>query len=1439
MATPRTDRPLQSVLEVLEWRDVPAPLAVAAAQQSMMLEETVQTLQQSASNLTGQESQTVAALTSLRDGEATLTTEITQLGRAVADARTGAADAREGVADQETRVADLRVEVTSLRARRDQLQGELDTRRQRETVTVTPTFRLSTDGGDDLRITYTYMPAGAEFMISRWSEPNYRITGIALPAGSSSITWRVPQSGRGGGGQIVDPATNTPLAPQVYLSYQNNRGFIVNGPNAQTKSLPQLARTSTPAFPELESAVGEANRSLSAGEVRLREGETLLESLRRHLADREAQLRSQETALTEASSRLDGIEIAIAEEAASLAATRHQEADVQAQLEAANSELAEVNWGILVADPIDRERYDADRRVLTAQNVLWADLRSAADDGILSEDTRFLNAAIARQTEAYGTSIPPALLSPSPAGIDLLDLAGANGGEALESALRTGISTLPYAVFRGGITMLTRTGDGPWDALDLWSERATGLHASGDESGAQVARAAATELVAPLTITVQTVPTLRLQAAGTTRLTAETHGWHGSYSLVVSRLFDLPHRFGSPVPLPPDGSVTINVDAIGALDNGETKAVTALDAAGNPVGTPLTFRRNPDGTLWVNGQLQLFRDLTYTETHPLDRPSVRAAFLDSLAPDARQQAAEFQAHYGLQVTGTHIRNEWGQGEVRLYSPALDHWVNITPNGAVYDMTERRTILTLDPAFSIHPELLDAAVPDDHVDDLATSRGYTLQETYAAGVLVAELGATSVEMGDTDANGVRHAVFVDAAGQSVATLEIRSGTGRVFRGEYGSYLTELSNAAVEDLGRFLATGAEAAALRGATSLLPEITAFLPERVLRDAAGIVTRYRLYPENGSIYSNELGRNEESAWSSVLGGWVVMLPDGRLMEERELLQSMRDPSYARTLLATVDRAFAGRLGVLVTLPDRVEDRQLLQTLPLEARARLASLGARSTLDLQEEAGNLFAVDTVGQRAWVWDLTLGDWRELGQTAGEPEPVTVVERSAGWDVALRQAFAQWMIGVLGLRFPDAREEAKRERPDFFGRTPADDLRALERKNLLETGATRGPGFDSLVTTRNDILRGVQQRYDREYDLLLGALTLAYEDAEARMAGEAGDPSWRHLVPAWANAGAIARGVEEHFATLYREAMSLNRTFRNMQDRQNAAGASASDGDSDAPSTSDGGFYRDPRLLAFAFANAQYRSDTALMGVEWTTFLSSNPGYPGVSASADAKYDYYTDLLIRMGYGGSIPMQLGKKVLIAIRGFTPQTLASLAYDNSPNRFNDMFVVLGSDIRDGQVRRIATEFIGSVDPGLPYHPLMRALLPGKYVYQYEKRGEQDGFKSVTGTWVPGAYFRMTSSGRQTDTIGDTNHDGVYDPKTGDEISPDNYPGYLIHFGGMDKTGRVGWWSWGCQVIPGEIADGKRNIDVLHDLLGSSAFTEILLDGREIVANLRSGL
>lgn len=219
-------------------------------------------------------------------------------------------------------------------------------------------------------------------------------------------------------------------------------------------------------------------------------------------------------------------------------------------------------------------------------------------------------------------------------------------------------------------------------------------------------------------------------------------------------------------------------------------------------------------------------------------------------------------------------------------------------------------------------------------------------------------------------------------------------------------------------------------------------------------------------------------------------------------------------------------------------------------------------------------------------------------------------------------------------------------------------------------------------------------------------------------------------------------------------------------------------------------------------------------------------YPGPDGAASAKYAFYMQVLERTGHGGIHEEGPHRYSLIGIRGFRQGDLAEMKYNgNAGNEYNDLLVVVG---HDEQSKAVVKEFPGATEPGVAKQ---WALEAGVYEYAYEK----SGFTSVTGNKVDGSYFRMTrESAANFSTIKDRNGDRKYDKDGGDTADTEqNNRKYLIHRGGKDAAGKVGEWSYGCQVFAGQ-TDGRLNVDVAADFLKQNPdklFKYVLIDGRHL--------
>ncbi len=536
-----------------------------------------------------------------------------------------------------------------------------------------------------------------------------------------------------------------------------------------------------------------------------------------------------------------------------------------------------------------------------------------------------------------------------------------------------------------------------------------------------------------------------------------------------------------------------------------------------------------------------------TVSRPLVRPSERQALLQTLTPQARQTAADFQQAYRLSGLTSGSRNETADNGVRFYSTALDRNFEIRPNG---DVVENRVVIaTLDPLFHSRPELLETLVPDDGLDAFAAEHGYGLRETYAAGILVSQLGAVRMTLGSPNNDHVREGEFLNAQGVPVARVYVENGTGFV---QYmnRSFLSGLSAAALADTNAFLAVGRTATTYIGATGILPERGAFVARSTVEQAAAFATQYGLELKGGSVHKNALGQGEESAWSTTLNTWLVW-KDGKVMTEQEFLQSIKNPSYAPQVLATFNVSLGG-MAFVTGAPERLHDGDLLNSLPAQARMQMNALTTDSgaMLNLSAHDDSIIATDTLTNRAWVWDITTNSWRDVSanSAADLSASVTVTERSLDWSPTFQRTFAESALSTLGLSIPSVRDFAIRINPALFGRTQDDDLAALRRNAYLFTGQWDGQAYStryqSLVESRLDTLQSAQQQYNTEYARLLDAIRAAYGSEEARRAGEQGSDAWKQTVPlSLTTAAAIAEGVSNNFYRLYQTVLDLNHSTR--------------------------------------------------------------------------------------------------------------------------------------------------------------------------------------------------------------------------------------------------------------------------------------------------------
>jgi hypothetical protein len=229
-------------------------------------------------------------------------------------------------------------------------------------------------------------------------------------------------------------------------------------------------------------------------------------------------------------------------------------------------------------------------------------------------------------------------------------------------------------------------------------------------------------------------------------------------------------------------------------------------------------------------------------------------------------------------------------------------------------------------------------------------------------------------------------------------------------------------------------------------------------------------------------------------------------------------------------------------------------------------------------------------------------------------------------------------------------------------------------------------------------------------------------------------------------------------------------------------------------------------------------------------------YPGSQASAEAKYAFYVYVLHQTGHGAAHSHEKEQYSLIGLRGLSINDLDNLySRDPEPNTnatYDDLLVIVG---QDSEGKPVVREYPGSTDPGKAGLHQMQA---GEYGYEYEGQS----FTSVSGHTVNGAYFRMTPETYQSQwsVTHDKDRDGKYDGDSGNEsVSEKGNKKYLIHRGGDSADGKVGEWSYGCQVFAGRNEAGEHNVDDAARLLRKNQdekFTYILIEGQAVVKALR---
>ena len=239
--------------------------------------------------------------------------------------------------------------------------------------------------------------------------------------------------------------------------------------------------------------------------------------------------------------------------------------------------------------------------------------------------------------------------------------------------------------------------------------------------------------------------------------------------------------------------------------------------------------------------------------------------------------------------------------------------------------------------------------------------------------------------------------------------------------------------------------------------------------------------------------------------------------------------------------------------------------------------------------------------------------------------------------------------------------------------------------------------------------------------------------------------------------------------------------------------------------------------------------------------SPSLSYPGESAGAQDKYDYYLAILQLMGHGGDVASMPGSYSLVGIRGCTVQGLDSSSYSNQPGINDDMFVLIG---QDAEGNAVCKEYPGSTDPG-QFETLDAnfsdntswwdgsenwQVQAGVYEYAY------DGTYSYGGS-----YFRMTDEQISTEGVSlnvDKDGDDSFTGEADEQRVEMNNSAFLIHRGSDSTDAGVGAWSAGCQTITGTTEDGGHNIDEVADYLKQNpdqTFNYILIDGSELLGAL----
>ena len=266
------------------------------------------------------------------------------------------------------------------------------------------------------------------------------------------------------------------------------------------------------------------------------------------------------------------------------------------------------------------------------------------------------------------------------------------------------------------------------------------------------------------------------------------------------------------------------------------------------------------------------------------------------------------------------------------------------------------------------------------------------------------------------------------------------------------------------------------------------------------------------------------------------------------------------------------------------------------------------------------------------------------------------------------------------------------------------------------------------------------------------------------------------------------------------------------------------------------------------------------GEDWTRIWESD--------EAGEVFVLLADLLKLLGYGASVPTEAGQRVIVAIRGFTPQTLggdaaaldsstySSVAADGSRVPFRDTWFLMGLTADGEEFARMTVANTVPQEKGVDsYRSDHAARNTNSYAlregrYRYVRNGTLFGHARFDFACGEDSYdYPFGAEGERNDihviddepaVPGDNpsghEHFGDFrwrDPALfGSKENPDTLVPIAEPQNLDGPADRVlhAYWSCGCQTVPGEYAG------TLDAAAGADAIDYVLIEGERILRTLR---